>query len=464
MNTAVSNTEEDDTAARQLARFAAGLRLADVPAEVLARARACIADALACAVYGSRFPWSAATAAYARRYGGRGPCALLDGQPSGAAGVAAPAAAFANACAAHAFEQDSLRFPGAGVHPGAVLVPAVAAACQETGASGERALLAFVAACEVLFRIGAASRHSSEALGFHAPGLTGPYGAAIAAGLIYGLDAGQLAHALGIAGSMSGGLLAFTKARSGATVKRLHMGRASEAGIVAARLAAEGYGGPETILEGRYGFLDVYCRDADPALLAGGLGSRWECLKICIKRYPCHVTAQPAMQCLRGLMAEHGFGGEDVARLELECSPKVASHHDIREPGDVMKAQYSVPFCVALALCRDPENPDSFDGSALRDPGIARLCGQIELRGATDLPTAWSARIGIELRDGRRLQGQAENFKGMPGTPMSGAELEHRFKLLTESALGAQAAAGWYGRLAELEGQPDFPMPGRAPS
>lgn len=449
----------------ELACFAAGLRLADVPAEVLARARACIADALACAVYGSRFPWSAATASYARRYGGQGPCTLLDGRSSGAAaGVAAPAAAFANACAAHAFEQDSLRFPGAGVHPGAVLVPAVAAACQEAGASGERALLAFVAACEVLFRIGAASRHSSEALGFHAPGLTGPYGAAIAAGLIYGLDAGQLAHALGIAGSMSGGLLAFTKARRGATVKRLHMGRASEAGIVAARLAAEGYGGPETILEGRYGFLDVYCREADPALLTDGLGSRWESLKICIKRYPCHVTAQPAMQRLRGLMAEHGFGGEDVARLGLECSPKVASHHDIREPGDVMKAQYSVPFCVALALYRDPENPDSFDESALRDPGIGRLCRQIELRGATGLPTAWSARIGIELRDGRRLQAQAEDFKGMPGTPLSGEELEHRFKLLTGSALGARAAAGWYDRLAALEGQPGFPMPGQAPS
>ncbi|MBV6306927.1 MmgE/PrpD family protein [Candidimonas humi] len=460
MSTAASNTEKDDTAALRLARFAAGLRLADVPAEVRARARACIADALACAVYGSRFPWSAATAAYARRYGGQGPCTLLDSGPSGSApGVAAPAAAFANACSAHAFEQDSLRFPGAGVHPGAVLVPALAAACQETGASGERALLAFVAACEVLFRIGAASRHSSEALGFHAPGLTGPYGAAVAAGLIYGLDAEQLAHALGIAGSMSGGLLAFTKARRGATVKRLHMGRASEAGIVAARLASEGYGGPETIFEGRYGFLDAYCREAAPALLTDGLGSNWETLKICIKRYPCHVTAQPTMQCLRGLMAEHGFGGEDVARLELECSPKVASHHDIREPGDVMKAQYSVPFCAALALYRDPENPDSFDESALRDPGIARLCRQLELRSATDLPTAWSARIAIELRDGRRLQAQAEGFKGMPGTPLSDDELEHRFLLLTHSALGAEPAAGWYARLAKLEAQPGFPMP-----
>lgn len=447
---------EDDTAALALARFAAGLTLDAVPMAVRERAKACIADALACASYGSRFPWSAATAAYARRYGGAGPCTLFGAQR---AGLAAPAVAFANGAAVHAFEQDSLRFPGAGVHPGATLVPALAAACEETGAGGARALLAFIAACEVLFRIGAASRHSSEALGFHAPGLTGPYGAALAAGLIYGLDARRLGHALGIAGSMSGGLLAFTKARHGATVKRLHMGRASEAGIMAARLAADGYGGPETILEGRFGFLDTYCRDGDPALLTGGLGSRWETLNICIKRYPCHVTAQPAMQRLRELMAEHGFAGADIAELELVCSEKVASHHDIRAPGDVMAAQYSVPFCVALALHRDPEDPDSFGESALNDPGIDRVCRLIRLRGAADLPSAWSARIGIALRDGRRLQARAEGFKGMPDTPLSGAELKHRFLLLTHASADT-LAADWYDRLAMLEAQPGFPMPG----
>lgn len=445
-----------DTAAQTLARFATTLRWQSVPAEVRERAHACFVDTLACITFGAGFPWSQATADYAKRYGGQGPCTIFG---THCANVDAPMAAFANGAAAHAFEQDSLRFPGAGVHPGATLVPAIVAACQETGASGLAALQAFVAACEVLFRIGAASHHSSEKLGFHAPGLTGPYGAAIGAGLIYGLTADQLAHALGIAGSLSSGLLAFTKARHGATVKRLHMGRAGEAGILAARLAATGYEGPETILEGRFGFLQTYCQDSDPALLTAGLGSQWETLKICIKRYPCHVTAQPTIQALRGLMRDHDFAADDIAQLSLAMAEKVVSHHDIRKPGEVMLAQYSVPFCVALALYRDPEDPRSFNEAALRDAGIARLCDRIELVAASDLPTAWSARIHLRLQDGRAFDTVATSFRGMPAEPPTRQDMRRRFLLLCEPALGTGEAQDWADALSHLADSPRFPEP-----
>lgn len=442
------------SASRQLAAFAASLRYEDIPAPVLERARACIIDTLACCVHGASLPWSAATAAYARRYGGAGPCTLF-GVP---ARVGAPAAALANGAAAHAFEQDSLRFPGAGVHPGATLVPALAAACQETGANGRQALTAFVAACEVLFRIGAATHHSSEKLGFHAPGLTGPYGAAIAAGLIHGLDAVTLTQALGIAGSLSAGLLAFTKAGNGAMVKRLHLGRAAEAGVVAAALASEGYEGPDTILEGRYGFLDTYCSDGEPALLTRGLGDAWETLKICFKRYPCHVTAQAPIQALRGLMAQHGLSAADIAAVALGCSEKIVSHHDIRDPADIMAAQYSVPFCVALAQLRDPEDPAAFDAGAVRDPAIRQACERIALTAQAGLPSAWSASLTLKLRDGRTLETLADGFLGLPSQPLSPEDQRRRFLLRTNGSIDAATAGGWYARLADLDNQPDFPV------
>ena len=441
------------TAAETLAGFAAGLQSRAIPHAVRTRAVACIADTVACSVYGSRFPWSAITAAYAMRYGAGGRSSVFG---SDEAKVSAPFAAFANGASAHAFEQDSLRFPGSGAHPGATLVPALAAACEETGADGATALRAFVAGCEVLFRIGLASHHSSEKLGFHAPGLTGPYGAAVAASVVSGLDAGGIARALGIAGSLSAGLLAFTKARGGSMVKRLHMGRACEAGILAARLAADGYSGPETILEGRFGFLDAYCRDGDAALLTAELGTRWETLNICFKRYPCHVTAQAAMQALRQLMADQRFDADAVTGLVLECSEKVASHHDIRAPNDVMMAQYSVPFCLALAMHRDPEDPRSFDASALGDPAIAKTCAAIELRAASGLPSAWSARITITLDDGRRLETLARSFNGMPDDPLCEGQMRRRFLLLTRE-LGEARAAAWHAKLALLWEQPAFP-------
>jgi 2-methylcitrate dehydratase PrpD len=444
-------TTSTPTASQQLAAFAASLRLEDVPKEVQDRAKVCIADTVACAVFGSQLPWSRAVAAYARSFGS-GPCALFGTD----AQVAAPFAALANGAFAHAFEQDSLRVPGAGVHPGATLVPAIAAACHETGGDGKTALRAFVAACEVLFRIGAATHHSSEQLGFHAPGLTGPYGAAVAAGLVYGLSAEQLAHAMGIAGSMSAGLLAFTKSREGGMVKRLHLGRACEAGVAAARLAQQGFTGPETILEGRFGFLETYCGEGDAALLTRDLGTQWEVLKICLKRYAFHVTSQAPVQALRELMAQERFGAQDVAEIEVACGNKIRSHHDIREPADLMQAQYSLPFNLALALHRDPQDPASYDDAALRDAGILASCRSIVLTPAEGLPSGWASKLTITLNDGRRFTRDAFTFKGMPSQPMSAREERERFMLLC-APRGQARAAALHEQLSQIESLREFP-------
>jgi 2-methylcitrate dehydratase PrpD len=450
---ALKNSAGEPTASQRLAEFACALRLDRVPAPVLQAARACIADAVACAVYGNGSALLQPLRDYALRYGAGGRAHLFAAHP---VSLQAPFAALVNGAAVHAFEQDSLRFPGAGVHPGAALVPAIAAACEDTGASGADALRAFVAGCEVLFRIGAASHHTSEKLGFHAPGLTGVYGATVAAGLIYGLDARQLAHALGIAGSMSAGLLAFSKAREGAVVKRLHMGRACEAGVAAARLAQAGAAGPETVLEGRFGYLEVYCREGDPALLTAGLGTEWETLRICLKRYACHVTAQAPVQAVRELVTQEGVQAREVAAIALEVPPKVLSHHDIRQPADAMQAQYSVPFCVALAWQRDLVDPADFDGAALADPLVRSLCEGMELRAGEALPTAWSSRLRVTLKDGRSFARDAYAFQGMPGHVPDAAQLRLRFETLCASV---PDAASVYDRLMRLEREERLPMP-----
>lgn len=448
-------TGQPSTASQRLASFATALRLQQVPEPVLRAARACIADAIACGSYGNRASLLQPLRDYALRYGAGGPAHLFGAD---ATTLQAPFAALVNAAAVHAFEQDSLRFPGAGVHPGAALVPVIAATCEETGACGADALRAFVAACEVLFRIGAASHHSSEKLGFHAPGLTGVYGATVAAGLVYGLDATAIARAMGIAGSMSAGLLAFSKSREGAIVKRLHMGRAAEAGILAARLAQAGAAGPESVLEGRFGYLEVYCRDADPALLTAGLGEQWETARICLKRYACHVTAQAPVQALQALRAEHGFDASDIAKIALEAPPKVLSHHDIRQPSDPQQAQYSVPFCVALATKRGLVDPADFDDEALRDPQVAALCQGMELRAGEGLASAWSSRLGVVLKDGGTFACDADGFQGMPQHAPDEAQLRERFVTLC-SDLPPERAQSLHQRLMHVEDLPRFPCP-----
>jgi len=179
-------------AARRLADYALSLRFEDLPPHAVQLAKHCLIDAVACALHGSAPPWSRIILQTVLANAGEGLCSFFGALPRPL--PCAPAALCLGAFA-HAFELDSLRKPGAGVHPGAtVALPALAVA-EASGASGRDLLAAIVAGCEVMFRIGDATLHSPESAGFHAPGLTGPFGAATAAGLLMGLDAAELTNA-----------------------------------------------------------------------------------------------------------------------------------------------------------------------------------------------------------------------------------------------------------------------------
>jgi len=309
----MTSSASPKTAARTLAEFATALRYGDIPVPARERARQCIIDTTGAALFGSRLPWSRIVAGHAQNCGGTGMSRVI----GTALKVSPPAAALANGVCSHAFELDGLRKPSAGVHPGAILLPAALAAAEHQGAGGRDLLTAFVAGAEVMFRIGLAAKQSTESLGFHAPGVNGPYGSAIVAGRLLGLNSDQLTQALGIAGSLGGGLLAFAKAGNGAMVKRLHMGRAAEAGMVAALLARDGYEGPDSVLEGQYGYLEAYARDGDATQFTKDLGTHFDIVFACLKRYACHITAHTPVQSLQELRAEHNFNGDDVVALTI---------------------------------------------------------------------------------------------------------------------------------------------------
>ena len=232
-------------------------------------------------------------------------------------------------------------------------------------------------------------------------------------------------------------------------VKRLHLGRASEGGIMAARLAATGYEGPETVLEGKFGFLDAYgiAEMCEAAQLTKGLGSEWEVRRICLKRYAAHINAHTPVQALREMMSEHKFVAADVAHLLIEGSERLMTHHNIPEPVDILKAQYSVPFCVAIALHRDPDDPRSFDESAVQDPAIRATAKALELKQRAGEGSVRSSTVTVQLKDGRTVSKRRDSYKGMPAEPLTSEDLKRKFMLLTGGVNDAASAA----RFARLE-------------
>ncbi|MBI2295621.1 MAG: MmgE/PrpD family protein [Betaproteobacteria bacterium] len=435
-----------------MAEFAVGLNYDRIPPKVLERAKDCLIDTVGACVFGAELPWSRIVIGYAQRNSAPGECSVLGTDIK----VRAPFASLCNGALAHAFELDCLCQPSVGVHPGASLVVPGLAVSQGRKKSGKDLITAMVAGYEVLYRIGDAGRHSSEKLGFHAPGLTGVFGGAVVVGRLMGLDAKGMANALGIAGSLCSGLLEFSRS-GGGMVKRLHLGRAAEGGFMAAVLARDGYTGPDSVLEGKFGFLNAFCRDAEPDRLTRALGAEWHALKTTIKRYACHITAHVPVTLALELKARHGLSGDDVAQVRIAGGEKMVSHHAINDPQDLAMAQYSTPFCTALALYLDPMDPRSFSEASLKDPKIRALAksARVELRKAAPGDTALASRVTLNLKDGREVSVEAQDFKGMPAKPLTREELREKFLKLVAHRDRAKAER-LFAQLAEVEKVEDF--------
>src|SRR4029079_11733399 len=228
----------------QLAKYAAALRYDELPAPVIQRAKDTIADTIAAIAFGAHLPWSRIVVDYAKRRGAGGKSRAF---APGSARLQAPMAAFANGALAHAFEMDNLTWPNTGVHPGGTMCMPALAVAQERGIGGRERIDSVCAGSEVMMRIGRATKHNNEGRGFHAPGTTGPFGGAVAVGRLLKFDSETMTNALGIAGSLSCGLLEFARSGTGAMVKRLHLGRAAESGVLAASLAEERFTGPQKL-------------------------------------------------------------------------------------------------------------------------------------------------------------------------------------------------------------------------
>jgi 2-methylcitrate dehydratase PrpD len=436
-----------------LAKYAANFRYDDIPAKVLERAKHTISDTTGAIIFGYDLPWSQMIADYATSYGRGGKSRILG---LGGTQVQPQMAALANGSLAHAFELDGGCKPSVGVHPGATIFPAALAVAQERGFSGRELITAFVAATEVMVRIAMATQHSNEIRGFHGPSTSGPFGAAVAVGRLLGFDTTKMTNVLGIAASLAGGLLQFSRSGTGGMVKRLHLGRANESGVMAANLADRGFEGPHDILEGEFGFLRVFCNEFELSELTKSLGETFLSMNMFLKRFACHGSAQGPLQALEDLQAEHSFTAADVDTIDVEGHHEMADRHNILEPKDPMLAQYSVPFSIALALFRDPKDPRSFYESAIDDRNIMDLCKRVRLHveeaaGHIGL----GARVTLKLKDGRVLTKHVVHYKGLPQNPADRNDVHEKFSLLTRHCPKGKMDE-MFDRLQNIEKEKDF--------
>jgi 2-methylcitrate dehydratase PrpD len=224
---------------------------------------------------------------------------------------------------------------------------------------------------------------------------------------------------------------------------------------MAAALARDGYTGPEGVFEGKFGLLKTFCRDAEPARLTRELGSTWHVMKNKIKRYACHSTAQVPVTLALELKAKHSVSGEDVVRITIAGNEKTVNYHGITEPKDLTMAQYSVPFCVALALYLDPTDPRVFSEQSLNDPRIRALCRSAQVAPLKAGSHPSQARVTLQLKNGKEISAEGHDFKGTPTMPLTRGELLEKFLKLTAHRDRAKTGR-LFAHLADAEKVADF--------
>jgi 2-methylcitrate dehydratase PrpD len=182
-----------------------------------------------------------------------------------------------------------------------------------------------------------------------------------------------------------------------------------------------------------------------------GLGHEFQSRTIMLKRFACHITAHTAVEAIINLRAQHGFSGTDVASVQIEGSRRMATVNNIPKPDDILIAQFSIPFCAALALYRNAIDPYSFDEGATRDAAIMAMAAQVKMTAAPgEADDAIASTVTITLKDGRVLTQHVTEFLGTPGRPLTGKDMREKFMLLTQKYPATQMAQ-FYDRLQNLE-------------
>jgi 2-methylcitrate dehydratase PrpD len=439
------------TLSARLAGYWASARYDDLPAEVARAARFFFLDTVAAGVAGGHTEVVDSVAAGAAAASGTGHVALW-----GRTDKAAPAAAaLVNGTAAHALELDD--FGGCG-HSGAVVVPAVWALAHGRQVSGRDVILAIVAGYDLASRLldGAGGYRPHNERGWHSTGTCGSFGAAAAAARLLNLPAGPFTHALGIAGTFTGGVWAFLA--DGALVKRFHPGKASETGVSAALLAQSGLTGPGQILEAEWGgFYPTYAAGhATPERAVAGLGQDFHILRSGIKPHACCRTLHSAVDAALRIMRERGGDSSAIRSMVVHGNAQTQRQFSRTDIRNLLEAQFSAPYCLAVAAQSGRCTLDQFQPFRTGDAEIQRLMALTEIHADRVLTPADYPSLEIVFADGDRRLLDIPHAKGAPANPLTEQEIVHKARLLLEPAIGARNADAFIDAVLALENAADF--------
>jgi 2-methylcitrate dehydratase PrpD len=359
-----------------------------------------------------------------------GPCTAI----GHARTLTASGAAIVNGTAIHGEDFDDT-FEGGPIHAGAVVVPAVLAACERHNLDGRSALLGIAVGVETMCRLSTVAPTLTHKAGFHPTAVFGAMGAAAGVGAAFKLNPKQLVDALGTVASMAGGIIEYLA--EGAWTKRLHAGWAAQSGLQAALLGRAGFVGPRTVFEGVHGFFHAFAHTTkgDYGALIDDFGTCWVTETLAFKAYPCGTMTHPYIDCARRL-ATRGIKADDV--VEMVCEVGEGTVHRLWEPlaakqhpANGYAGKFSTPYCIATGFVRGNVGLGDFSDAAVHDPAVVALAAKVryQIDPQNPYPKNFTGHIRATLRDGSVVEERQAFMRGGVQAPLTRADVEDKFLL-----------------------------------
>ena len=440
-----------------IGRFARELQLADVPDTVIGKAKLVFLDTLGIALASSTMDFGAMVTQVARKLGGDKQSVVI-GSPHR---VAAANAVLANGTLAHGLDYDDT-LEEAIVHTGSCAWMTALAVAEAEHASGKALLEAAIVGTEVLCKVGLVAPGKFHARGFHPTAICSTFGAAAAAGKLYGLNSDQWVDAFGLCGSQSSGIIEYLA--DGTWTKRMHPGWSAHGGVIACLLAQEGFRGPAKVFEGTDGFFNAFGGKIDfrfEKLLE--LGRQWEIPKLAFKSYPCGSISHPYMDCALKIKQKHAPAPEQIA--EVVCRTAEGPVHRLWEPlADKQKpvssygAKFSLPYSLAVMLVRGRAGLEEFTDAAIEDSAVLKLAARVryELDPTIDYPRHFSGHVKVVMADGKILEENQPHPRGGLEDPLPPAEIEEKFRANARLALAVESGEKIIDAVKHLEQLPSI--------
>jgi 2-methylcitrate dehydratase PrpD len=248
------------------------------------------------------------------------------------------------------------------------------------------------------------------------------------------LNAKQLVDAMGIAASMSSGIIEYLA--EGAWTKRMHPGWAAQAGYRAARMAQAGFVGPRTVFEGEHGFFHAFARthDGNFAAMLAGFGTRWLAADIAFKLYACGTMTHPYIDCARNLVAA-GLDPAQVASIECETAEGIVHRlweplANKQNPPNGYAAKFSTPYAIAVGMLRDDAGLGEYEERVVHDPAVRALAAKVHYVIDPDnpYPRQFTGHLRVTLRNGEVREARQGHFRGGVDEPLSFDDLVKKFR------------------------------------